>query len=143
MRVSESAFIPTKTPTPLKGVTSTAASQTESASPVMPPIISISNPFVSLSQAVKDGSTLVVTPSSIPSSAIRGPDADLSSNEGSKEVLEDSEDEPTMKKRVSDSDEEDSDKHKTESISMYLLPLLGLLFHPILYYCHLLFFVTS
>ena len=109
----------------------------------MPPIISISNPFVALSQAVKDGSTLVVTPSSIPSSAIRGPDADLSSDEGSKEVLKDSEDEPTMKKRVSDSNEEDSDKHKTEAMSMYLLPLLGLLFHPILYYRHLLFFVTS
>lgn len=48
-----------------------------------------------LSQVVKDGSSLVVTSSSIPSSATCGFDADLSSDEGSEEVLEDSEDEPT------------------------------------------------
>lgn len=57
---------------------------------------------------MKDGSSLVVTPSSIPSSATQGPDADLSSNEGLKEVFEDSEDEPIMKTRVFDSNE-DSD----------------------------------
>ncbi|KAK9998035.1 hypothetical protein SO802_017638 [Lithocarpus litseifolius] len=51
-----------------------------------------------------DGSSLVVTPSSIPSFTTQGLDADLSSNEGSKEGLEDSEDEPIMKTRVSDSD---------------------------------------
>ena len=55
---------------------------------------------------MKDGSSLVVTPSSIPSFATRGIDADLSSGEGSEEVLEDSEDEPFMKTRVSDSDED-------------------------------------
>ena len=49
---------------------------------------------------MKDGSSLVVTPSSIPSSATRGLDADLFSDEGSEEVLEDSEDEPVMKTRV-------------------------------------------
>ena len=53
---------------------------------------------------MKDGSSLVVTPSSIPSSATCGPDADLSSDEGSEEVLEYSNDEPTMKKRISDFD---------------------------------------
>ena len=57
---------------------------------------------------MKDGSFLVVTPSSIPTSTTRGPDADLSLDEGSEEVLEDSEDEPVMKTRVSDSNE-DSD----------------------------------
>ena len=45
----------------------------------------------------------MVTPSSIPSSATYGPCADLSSDEGSNEVLENSKDDPVMKKRVSDS----------------------------------------
>ena len=46
-----------------------------------------------------------LTPSSIPGFATYGPNADLSSKD-SEEVLEDSDDELTMKKRVSDSDEE-------------------------------------
>ena len=60
-----------------------------------------------MSIAVKDGSSLVVTPSSIPSSATRGPDADLSSDERSEEALEDSEDELVLKTTVSDFDEDD------------------------------------
>ena len=48
---------------------------------------------------MKDVSSLVVTHASIPSSATRGPDVDLSFDEESKEVLEDFEDEPTIKKR--------------------------------------------
>ena len=44
-------------------------SQTESTSPTTPFVISASDPFVALSQAVKDGSSLFVTPSSILSSA--------------------------------------------------------------------------
>ena len=71
--------------------------QTEAASPITPFVISTSDPFAVLSQAVKDGSSLVVTPSSIPSSATRGPDVDLSS-EGSKDILEDLDDEPVSKK---------------------------------------------
>ena len=59
---------------------------------------------------MKDGSSLVVTPSSIPSSATCKPDADLSS-EGSEDVLEDLDDEPTMKKRVFDFEEEESVEH--------------------------------
>ena len=55
---------------------------------------------------MKDGSSLVVTPSSIPSSVTHGPNADLSSK-GSEDILEDLDDEPTMKKRISDSEEED------------------------------------
>ena len=88
---------------------------------------------------MKDGSSLVVTPSSISSSTTCGPSMNLSSDEGSEEVLEDSEDEPTMKKRVFDSDEEDSGEHKTEAMGTYILPLLGLFFRPILYCCHFLF----
>ena len=49
---------------------------------------------------MKDGSSLMVIPSSIPSSATRRLDADLFSDEGLEEVLEDSEDEPVMKTRV-------------------------------------------
>ena len=48
---------------------------------------------------MKDVSSLVVTHASIPSSATRGPDVDLSFDEESEEVLEDFEDEPTIKKR--------------------------------------------
>ena len=55
---------------------------------------------------MKDGSSLVVTHSSIPNSATSGPDVDLSS-EGSEDILEDPEDEPVSKKRISDSEEED------------------------------------
>ena len=81
---------------------------------------------------MKDGSYLVVTPSSIPSSATRGPDADLSS-ERFKEVLEDSDDEPTMKKGISDSDEEEGDDHEAEAMDTYLSYLLSFPFT--LYHC--------
>ena len=61
----------------------------------------------------------MVTLSSTPSSATCGPDADLSS-EGSEDVLEDLDDDPTMKKRVSNSKEEESAKHKTKFMGMCL-----------------------
>ena len=54
----------------------------------------------------------MVTPSSIPGFTTHGPNADLSSKdfeevfEDFEEVFEDFDDEPTMKKRVSDFDEE-------------------------------------
>ena len=73
---------------------------------------------------MKNGSSLVVTFSSIPSSATRGPDADLSL-EGSKDVLEDPDDEPTMKKMASDSEEEESAEHEAEFMGMCLLILLS------------------
>ena len=76
---------------------------------------------------MKDGSSLVVTPSSILSSATHGPDVDLSS-EGSEEVLEDSDDEPTIKKRISNSCKEEGDKHEAEVMGTYLLYLLSFLF---------------
>ena len=73
---------------------------------------------------MKDGSSLVVTFSSIPSSATHGLNADLSS-EGSKDVLEDPNDEPTMKKRVSDFEEEESTEHEAEFMGMRFLILLS------------------
>ena len=68
--------------TPQKGATPSTASQTKFASPATPLVISTSDPFTILSQAVKDGSFLVVTPSSIPNFTTCGSDAYLSS-EGS------------------------------------------------------------
>ena len=133
-KVNKSASIPAETPTPQKGVTLLAASQTEIASPTTPLVILTNDPFAALSQAVKDDSSLMATPLSIPSSATRGSDANLSFEKGSKEVLEDSDDKPTMKKRVSNYDEEDSDDHETEAIGTCLLHLLGFL--SIIYFCH-------
>ena len=106
-KVSEAILVPTKTLTPQDVAIPPATVQTEAASPVTPLVISTSDPFAILSQAVKDGSSRVVTPSSIPNSAIRGPDVDLSS-EGFEDVLEDPDDEPVLKKRIYDSDDEES-----------------------------------
>ena len=71
---------------------------------------------------MKDGSSLVVTPSSIPNSTTRGPNADLSS-EGSDNALEDPDDEPTIKRRISESNEEKSVDFKTEFMGMCLFLL--------------------
>nr|POE61824.1 hypothetical protein CFP56_71553 [Quercus suber] len=62
-------------------------------------------------KAVKDDSSLVVTPSSNPSYATHGPNEDMSSDKG----FEDSDDEPTIKKKVSDSNEEESGEHETKA----------------------------
>ena len=140
-RVSEPVSIPVETLTPQKGVTPPVTSQTEIASPATPLVISTSDPFAALSQAVKDGSSLVVTPSSIPSFATRGLDVDLSFNDGFEEVLEDHHDEPTMKKKVSNFEEEDNDEHETEAKDTYPLHLLGFL--SILYCCHPFFSFSS
>lgn len=126
---SESASIPAKIPTPQKEVTPTGASQTESTSPLTPLVISAIDPFLALSQAVKNGSSLVVTQSSIPSSATRGPDADLSSNEGSDEVFEDSKDEPVIKTIVFYSDEDNiGGEQEVEAMGMCISSLVNLLF---------------
>ena len=105
--LSKTTPISAETLTPPKRVISPAAIQTKAISLVLPLVISTSDPFTALSQAVKDGSSLVVTPSSIPSSATRGPDTDLSF-EGSEDILEDFDDDPILKKRISNSDEEES-----------------------------------
>ena len=88
---------------------------------------------------MKDGSSLVVTPSFIPSSATRGPDANLSFK-GSKDVLEDPDYEPTMKKRVYDSEEEENAKHQVEFMGTHLLILLSSLFF---FFFFFLFFICS
>ena len=115
-RVSETTLIPAKTPISPKGVIPTTA-QIEATSLILPHVISTSDPFAALSQVMKDGSSLVITPSSIPSSTTCGPDADLSSEE-SKDILKDPEDEPVLKKRISNSNEEESTSLKTESMGM-------------------------
>jgi len=102
--IVESTPISAKPTTPPKGATSPMMTQAKSAPPITPPpIISASDPFADLSWAIKDGSSLVVTLSSIPTSTTQGPNADLSPDEGSKGILKDSDDEPVMKTRVSDS----------------------------------------
>ena len=126
-KVGEATVIPAETPVSEKKITPLAAIQTE-ATPVTPLVISTSDSFAALSQAIKDGSSLVMTPSSIPSSTTCGPDADLSS-EGSEDILEDPEDEPVLKKRISDSDKEEGAAPKTEFMGMcFLLPLLPFFF---------------
>ena len=117
-KVSETTPISAKTPTPQEEVIP-AAVQTETASPILSLVISTSDPFVALSQAVKDGSSLVVTPCSIPSSATHGPDADLSFEE-SKDILEDPEDEPVLKKRNFDFNEEESASPKIEFVGIFV-----------------------
>ena len=66
---------------------------------------------------MKNGSSLVVTPSSKPSSTTCRPDANLSF-EGSEFVLKDPDDEPTMKKMISDFEEEESAKHEAEFMGL-------------------------
>ena len=67
--IGESTPVSTEPATPLKGATSLVMTQVESASPVTSPLInSTSDHFVALSRVVKDGSSLVVTLSSIPTS---------------------------------------------------------------------------
>ena len=103
--VSEVTAPPVKTPSVQRGATPPTDTQVETT-PVTPLVISTSNPITALSQAVKDGSSLVVTPSSIPISATRGPDVDLSSKEF-EDILEDPEDEPVLGSRISNSEEEE------------------------------------
>lgn len=116
-RVSETTPIPAETLTPEEKAIPLATVQFETVSPATPLIISNNYPFTALSQVMKDGSSLEVTPSSIPSSITRGPNADLSF-EDFEEVLEDPDDEPTMKKRNSESGEEEGSDHEAEFIGI-------------------------
>ena len=81
-------------------------------------MISSSDPFADISQAAKGSASLVVTPS-IPGSATRGPDLDLSS-EGSSDIFEDPNDVPVLKRTISDSDEEGSASSEPDLMGMYL-----------------------
>ena len=78
---------------------------------------------------MKDGSSLVVTPSSIPNFATCVLDVDLSS-EGSEDVLEDPDDEPVLKKRIFDSDDEESVPPEVEFIGICLSSFLPFFFLP-------------
>ena len=78
---------------------------------------------------MKDGSSLVVIPSSIPSSATRGLNMDLSS-EGSEDILEDPDDELVLKKRISNSDDEGSVPPEAEFHGYLPFSLPSFLFLP-------------
>ena len=118
-KASEVTAPPAETPSVQRGATLPIATQIKTTL-VTPLVISIGDPFAALSQAVKDGSSLVVTPSSIPISATRGPDAALSSEEF-EDILEDPDDEPVLGRRISESEEE-------EFMSMCYLSSLFLFF---------------
>ena len=133
--VSETTPISAETPIPPEGVIPLATVQIEAASPVLPLVISTSDPFVALSQAVKDGSSLVVTPSFIPSFATRGPDTDLSSK-GFEDILEDLDDESVLKKRISDSDEEEGAPPEPKFMGM-CLPLFLFAKFTFFFFCYL------
>ena len=72
--VGETIPLLAERPTPLEGAIPSAAVQTKTTSPVLPLVISTSDPFTVISQAAKGGASLVVTPSSIPGFATRGLD---------------------------------------------------------------------
>ena len=122
--VSEVTPTPAETPSVQKGATLLAATKIETTS-VTPLVISTGDSFAALLQAVKDGSSSVVTPSSILISATRGPDADLSSKE-SEDILEDPDDEPVLGKRISESEEEEGASPKTFASIFFFLLLISL-----------------
>ena len=82
---------------------------------------------------MKDGSSLVVTLYSIPSSATHGPDADLSF-EGLEDVLEDFDDEPIIKKRISESNEDESADSETEFMGICLFLPFSAKFPPLVFF---------
>ena len=90
----------------------------------MPLVISTSDPFAVLSQAVKDGSSLVVTPSSF----LALPYVVLmwTCPPRSLRTLKDLEDEPVLKKRISDFNEEESAPLMTEFMGMCFIYLFFL-----------------
>ena len=115
--VGETTPLSAETPAPLERAISPTAIQTKIAHSVLPLVISTSEPFTAISQAVKGGASLVVTPSSIPGSTTRGPDTDLSS-EGSDDILGDPDNAPILKKRISDSDEKESASPEPDFMGM-------------------------
>ena len=115
----ETTPLPAERPTPLEGAIPSTVIQTKTTSPVLPLVISTSDPFAAISQAAKGGASLVVTPSSIPGSTTRGPDPDLSLEE-SDDIFEELDDAPVLKKRIFDSDEEESALPDLDFMGMYL-----------------------
>ena len=111
--VGETTPLPAERFAPLEGATPSAVVQTKITPSILPLVISSSDPLADISQAAKGSASLVVTPSSIPGSATRGPDLDLSS-EGS------ADDVPVLKRTVSDFDEEGSASSGPDLMGMYL-----------------------
>ena len=70
----------------------------------------------------------MVIPSSIPTSATQMLDVELSPDEGFEEFLEDSDDEPVIKTRISDFDDASNEELDTEAMGMHFSPMLLLLF---------------
>lgn len=70
----------------------------------------------------------MVIPSSIPTSATQMLDVELSPNEGFEEFLEDSDDKPIIKTRISDFDDTFDEELDIGAMVMHFLPLLLLLF---------------
>ena len=117
--VGETTPLPAERFAPSEGAIPSAVNQTKITPPILPLVISSSDPFADISQAAKGNASLVVTPSSIPGSATRGPDLDLSS-EGSADIFEDPDDVPVLKRTISDSDEEGSASSEPNLMGMYL-----------------------
>ena len=118
--VGETTPLSTEIPAPPERTISPTTVQTKTASPVLPLVIFTSDPFAALSQAAKDSASLVVTLSSIPGLATRGPDTNLSS-EGSDDILEDPDDMPILKKRIFYSGKVESASSELDFIGMCLL----------------------
>uniref|UniRef100_A0A7N2LI47 non-specific serine/threonine protein kinase n=1 Tax=Quercus lobata TaxID=97700 RepID=A0A7N2LI47_QUELO len=75
--VGETTPLPAERPSPSEGAIPPTAVQAKTTSPILPLVISTSDPFAAISQAAKGGASFVVTPSSIPGSATQtsvGPD---------------------------------------------------------------------
>lgn len=83
-----------------------------------PPVISPNNPFAVLPQVVRGKPSLVVTPSSISSSATQMLNVELSLEVGSEEILDDSDDELVVKTRISDSNDTSNEEFATEAMGI-------------------------
>ena len=135
----ETTPLPAETPAPPERAISPADVQTKTAPSILPLVISTSDPFAVISQAAKGGASLVITPSSIPGSTTCGPNTDLSS-EGSDDILEDPDDAPILKKRISNSDEEE--KVLQLSLTLWVHIFFPFFYFIIFFYVYLRFICT-
>ena len=125
--VGETTPLPAKRFAPSEGAIPSTVVQTKITPPILPLVISSSDPFADISQAAKGSASLVVTPSSILGSATCGPDLDLSS-EGSADIFEDPDDAPVLKRTISGSNEEGSASSEPVFMGMYLPSPLSFFF---------------
>ena len=103
--VGETTPLPAERFASSKGATPSAVAQTEITPPILPLVISSSDPFVDISQAAQGSASLVVTPSSIP---------------GSADIFEDPDDVPVLKRTISNSDKEGSASSGPDLLGLYL-----------------------